>query len=91
LVLEPIAERFELIETFEKVSQQWRYLVTCRECGQLYGIKFREEIDWLDGDDPSYTTYIPVASAADAARMSGLSSVQLLAYHPVDRTTVRRA
>ena len=49
-----------MIETYMKVDQFWQYLLRCRECGQLYFMEFREETDWVGGNDPQYTTYVPV-------------------------------
>ena len=82
LVLGGMAARFELIETYVKESHIWRYLLKCRECGQLYFFEFREEIDWEDGDDPQYMTYIPVETAEDIDRLKNSSSFGLLAFFP---------
>src|SRR5262245_31007220 len=65
LVERPKKERFELVETYVDESHWWRYLLKCRECGQLYFYEFYEWIDWEDGDDPQYPTYIPVETAAE--------------------------
>ncbi len=51
---------FELINTYIYESHWWRYLLKCRECGQLYFFEFSEEIDWEKGEDPQYSAYIPV-------------------------------
>jgi hypothetical protein len=50
---------FELLDTYADDSHLSRRLLKCRECGQLYFVEFYEEIDWLDGKDPQYVTYIP--------------------------------
>jgi hypothetical protein len=62
--LEP---HFELLETFGKDSHWWRHLLRCRECGQLYVYEFHEEVDWVDGEDPQYVTWVPVETQADIA------------------------
>ena len=35
-------ENFELLETFADDSHFWRYLLKCKECGQLYFYEFYE-------------------------------------------------
>ena len=74
-------DRFERLETFVDKSHEFRDLLKCKECGQLYFAEFYEEIDWEDGDDPQYWTYVPVETGGEiemlkrASRggMSGLS------------------
>jgi hypothetical protein len=58
----PLKTHFELLETFVKESHWWRYLLRCRECGQRYFFEFYEEIDWVGGDDPQFSTWIPVST-----------------------------
>lgn len=86
-----IKDRFELIETYVKESHWWRYLLKCRECGQLYFFEFYEEIDWLNGNDPQYCTYVPVEMAKEikALKESDIWSIhafvpRLLADWPRD-------
>lgn len=59
LVNSPLQERFELSETIEKLSHWWRYVLTCRCCGQRYFYEFYEEIDWASGKDPQYSVWVP--------------------------------
>lgn len=82
LVDGPLKERFERLETYAHDSHLIRYLLKCRECGQLYFFEFYEWIDWEDGNDPQYTTYIPVDSQEQGNRLSGEDVVGLLTYFP---------
>ena len=83
LVLEgTVKERFERIDTFVEESHWWRYLLKCRECGQLYFFEFSEEVDWEQGNDPQYTTYIPVETVEEGAALSEISPMELLNQHP---------
>ena len=75
-------ELFELIETYVDESHLSRRLVKCRECGQLYFFEFYEEIDWVDGDDPQYTTYIPVETDEDIQTLKKSSQFELLQFFP---------
>jgi hypothetical protein len=46
LVLEPLKDRFERIDTYVDESHLMRFLLKCRECGQLYFFELYEEINW---------------------------------------------
>jgi hypothetical protein len=81
LALRP-RECFESIETFADDSHLSRSLLRCRECGQLYFHEFYEEMDWDDGDDAQYQTYIPVPTREEAERMKDLKVFELTLYSP---------
>ena len=51
----PMKEGFELVETYADESHLRRYLLKCRECGQLYFFEFYEWVDWEHGNDPQYS------------------------------------
>lgn len=78
----PTSEHFHLIKTYEHESHLFRFLLSCKLCGQLYFFEFYEEIDWENGDDPQYTTYIPVNSTTEADNLHTLSPIELLAVTP---------
>lgn len=59
-----LKEGFELLEQYVHESHLRRYLLKCRECGQLYFFEFYEEIDWQKGNDPQSTKYIPVSTGS---------------------------
>lgn len=61
----PLKQQFALLDTVVEESHWWRYLLQCRECGQLYVYEFHEEVDWADGDDPHYVTLVPVGTQAE--------------------------
>jgi hypothetical protein len=69
LVAGPMKETFDLVDTYADKSHLLRYLLKCRECGQLYFYEWYEEIDWVDGNDPQYSTYIPVESGAEIEQL----------------------
>jgi hypothetical protein len=82
LVQGPKTERFELVETYADESHWSRCLLKCRECGQLYFYEFYEIIDWEDGEDPQYWTYIPVESEAEIETLKKTSPIELLEFLP---------
>ena len=63
------APLFDVLERFHETSHDLRALVRCTECGERYVFDFHEEIDWDEGADPSYSTYVPVRHDADIAAL----------------------
>jgi hypothetical protein len=82
LIDEPRQNRFELLETFVDESHLSRELLRCKDCGQLYFFEFYEEIDWEDGNDPQFSTYIPVETGAEIEILKKASPIKLLEYLP---------
>ena len=79
---EAMKKGFELIDTYAQESHWWRYLLKCRECGQLYFFEFYEEIDWIGGNDPQYSTYIPVETQEEIETLKKTSPLTLLKFSP---------
>ena len=77
----PIKTRFERIETILKDDNWWRYLLKCRECGQLYFFEFYEETDWEGGNDPQFSVLIPVESDAEIKSLQ-VNRLGLLKFFP---------
>lgn len=63
----PTSHSFERLQQFEDESHWSRALLACRECGQRYVFEFYEEVDWADGDDPQYCTWVPIDGDEDIA------------------------
>ena len=78
----PMKDGFELIETYADESHLKRYLLKCRECGQLYFFEFYEWVDWENGNDPQYSKYIPVPTVDDAQMLKKASQAELLLFSP---------
>lgn len=73
---------FQKIKLYVQESHLFRYVLKCDECGQLYFYEFKEEIDWDEGNDTQYNTYIPVATLEDADTLSEMDSFKLLTIFP---------
>ncbi|QZZ20445.1 hypothetical protein J5X98_24915 [Leptothermofonsia sichuanensis E412] len=73
------------IKVYEDDYHLIRQLKKCKDCGQLYFYEFYERIDWQDGKDPQYTTWIPVQNVETADEISQLSPIELLSF-----TSIRR-
>jgi hypothetical protein len=82
VVVKPLAEGFELLDTFVKESHWWRYLLQCRDCGQRYFYEFYEEVDWVDGDDPQFCTWVPVETDEEVARLKTAGQLGLRTFRP---------
>lgn len=80
--LVPTNEHFNCLKTYADESHLFRYLLECKDCGQLYFYEFYEEIDWEEGNDPQYTTYIPVETAGEAEELNKKSNLELLRVTP---------
>ena len=78
----PMKDLFRQLELFVEESHWWRYLLECRECGQKYFFEFYEEIDWVGGNDPQYSTYIPVDSDDEIETLKATSYLELLSHTP---------
>jgi len=76
------SERFELVEFYVDESHWRRYLLKCRECGQLYFYEFYETIDWEHGEDPQYSTYVPVETAAEIEALKATDHFDLRQFSP---------
>lgn len=84
LLLEPGKQKglFAPIETYVNENHLVRSLLKCRECGQLYFYEFYEEVDWEDGDDPQYSTYIPVETEDEIKTLKSVSPIGLSGFSP---------
>jgi hypothetical protein len=78
----PMKDLFELIDTYADESHLRRYLLRCRECGQLYFFEFYEWIDWENGNDPQYSKFIPVSTMDQADMLKNSSPPELLRFSP---------
>jgi hypothetical protein len=71
--------KFSLVKTYADDSHIVRDLLKCADCGHLYFHEFYEEIDWKEGNDAQYTSFIPVDDIRSADNLSKLSPL----IHPL--------
>lgn len=80
--------KLETIKTYPEGSystnadESVRSLKKCSSCGQLYFYEMAESIDWEDGNDPIYRTYIPVLSSKMADKLALLSELEISLQSP---------
>lgn len=73
---------FDVLKTYSEQSHFSRRLVQCTRCGLLYIKEFYEETDWIDGEDPQYETYIPLASAHEAEAINKADLLEFQTFSP---------
>jgi hypothetical protein len=72
---------FESIIHFADESHFERSVVRCRRCGQLYLFQFYELVDWQNGNDTTFTIYVPIRQN-DIERMRNISPLELIQSTP---------
>lgn len=75
-------QHFKTIKEYSKSSHDFRKLLQHIPTGDLYFFEFHEEIDWLNGNDPQYMTYVPVESEERADEINKLSLFNLHTVTP---------
>jgi len=74
---------WEIIKTYWEDSHFWRYLQKCKKCGQLYINDTLEFIDWKEGNDEIYTTFIPVSEEElEKHDFSELQPIEVFMFSP---------
>lgn|SRR3989338_5008882 len=73
-------ENFDVMHTFTDASHHARKLLKCKECGQLYFYEYYEKIDWATGNDPQYSTFIPIDTEDKTKLFKDLSPLELMGY-----------
>ena len=90
--------RFRLVESYIDTSHFGfeRHLVRCADCGQTYYHEFYEVIDWDEGNDLQYKTFIPIQpNNVIIDELNKASSFELLQFFPrlqidsKDETTIK--
>jgi hypothetical protein len=77
---EDLRQDLSMEQIYEDDSHLMRKLMKCKKCGQLYFYEFYEEIDWSEGNDPQYRTWIPVEDAESARALHALSIFEILKF-----------
>jgi hypothetical protein len=82
LTAKDLHDSFAVVERFVEEPHHSRSLRRCKECGQLYFHEFYEWVDWVNGNDPQYQTYIPVESRDEIETLLNATKFTLLAFSP---------
>lgn len=74
---------FTHVQTYVDTSHFSRSLLRCKECGQLYYSEFYEIVDWENGNDDIYSTYIPIEYDEGVINeLNNRSPFELLGVYP---------
>ena len=71
------------IKIFEDDAHLIRKVLKCKICNQLYFYEMVEYIDYKNGKDPIYRTWIPIKNINTAVKLSKLSSLSFLTYSSI--------
>jgi hypothetical protein len=80
LTIEQVHGAFDLLTIVSEDSHSIRKLLCCKECGHLQFYEFNEEVDWQEGKDGQYWTWIPVDDEKSAENLSVISVMEILMY-----------
>jgi len=80
--LVPTSEHFICLKILADECHLFRYILKCKRCGQIYFFEFYEVIDWVAGNDPQYSTYIPISTIKEAEKLNTKSSFELCYVTP---------
>lgn len=80
LTRDALTKSLVLVKSYEDESHLIRSLLRCKDCGHLYFHEFYEIVDWTEGNDAQYSTWIPVDEIESADSLNGLSPMQLMRY-----------
>lgn len=80
LSIEQVRGCFQLVTAFEDDSHLTRKVLRCKECGHLYFYEFYEEIDWSEGKDAQFITWIPIDNMESGEELSRLSPFEILNF-----------
>lgn len=75
-------DNFDTIKVYVEDSHLTRRLLRHKPSGELYFYEFKEEIDYENGNDPQYRTYIPVENEERADEINKLDSFGILSLSP---------
>ena len=73
----------EEVERYENGSHLDRALLKCKRCGQLYFYEFHEWVDWEEGGDSHYHTYIPVSTPQEILALRATDIFTINGYRPM--------
>lgn len=80
LTKEMLFTSFDSIKSYRDNYHNTRELKKCKVCGQLYFYEFIEIVDFGEGNDNEYYSFIPVNSIVDADKLDTLSELELTSY-----------
>jgi hypothetical protein len=80
LSIEQVRGCFQLVTVYEDDSHLTRKALRCKECGHLYFYEFYEEIDWSEGKDAQFITWIPIDDLESGEELRKLSPYEILNF-----------
>ena len=78
-----LKKSLKIVKTYTDESHLIRHLEKCLDCGQLFFYEFYETVDWIDGNDPQYRTWIPVDDEETAEQLSQLPPLEIQQFRRI--------
>ena len=63
-------DSLERIEDLLDESHLHYSVEKCKTCGQLFFFEFLEFVDWANGDDPQYLTWVPIKTMEEGRKIA---------------------
>jgi hypothetical protein len=73
---------FEKVETLYESSHFDHIIYRCKKCGQLYFYDFYEWVDFENGNDKIYITYVPISAIEEGIKMNDNPNLQMKDFSP---------
>ncbi len=73
---------FENIKIYSDDDHLKRRLMRYKPTGEVFFYEFKEDIDYVNGNDPQYRTYIPVKNEEQADEINKLDILQIHTIAP---------
>jgi hypothetical protein len=77
---EDLYESLQSLEILDDDNHLMRSIETCKSCGQLYFREFYEWIDYENGNDPQYWTFVPIPDTEIGRELANLSPIEILSF-----------
>lgn len=75
-------KNFESIKVYSEDDHFMRRLIKYKPTEELFFYEFNEEVDYVNGNDPQYRTYILVKDEQEADEINKLDFLQILKITP---------
>lgn len=80
LTKEMLLKAFETVKNYSDNYHNSRDLMKCKKCGLLYFSEYIEIVNFGEGNDNEYYSFIPVSSIEEADKLNELSELELTNY-----------
>ena len=83
--METLQSSLERIKDLVDQSHLHYSIERCKICGQLFLFEFLEFVDWVNGNDPQYCTWVPIKTIEEGEKITkeyGNPEYGIMQYNP---------